>query len=388
VEPITAFREATRDWLQANCPIEMRAPPVEEERCWAGRKWQFSSEAQRVWFERMVAKRWTVPAWPVEFGGAGLSTEEALVLREEMARLRCRRPLDSLGIWMLGPALQRFGTEEQKRKFLPPIARGEVRWCQGYSEPEAGSDLANLRTRAEQHGDHFVINGSKIWTSFADQADWMFCLVRTDASTPKHGGISMVLIDMDTPGIVARPIRLIFGASHFCQVTLTDVRVPVENLVGPLNRGWDIAKYLLTQERGSIADNKVFLGEPSLGELAKRNFGMVDGRLDQSMLRNEIAAYEMDALALTSLLHRVAELRDSPALHPNFSSVVKFASAAVHQRKHELLVSIAGTDIIEGKDPGPLAAQDWLKSKGNTIEGGTSEIQLNIIARRILGLTG
>jgi len=385
MEDRSAFRESTRRWLETNCPMEMRAPPVEEERCWGGKKWHFHSESQRIWLERMVTKGWTAPAWSTEFGGAGLSPEEVLVLREEMARLRCRSPLDSLGIWMLGPALLKYGTEEQRRKHLPPIARGQIRWCQGYSEPEAGSDLASLRTRAERRGEQFVINGTKIWTSFANVADWMFCLVRTDPTSPKHDGISMVLIEMDTPGIDARPIKLIFGASAFCEVKLTDVKVPAENLVGPLNRGWDVAKYLLSRERGSIADNKVLMGDPPLGVLAKRAVGSADGRLDQSMLRTDIAAYEMDALALMSLLQRVAELRGSASLHPNFSSVVKYASAAVHQRKHELLVAINGTAAL-AQNADSLAAHDWLKSKGNSIEGGTSEIQLNIIAKRILEL--
>src|SRR5579862_8164928 len=240
---IDEFRREVGAWLEANCPPEMRRPLIEAERCWGGKRWIFHSDAQRLWLERMVSRGWTVPEWPKEFGGAGLSAEQASVLQQEMRRLNCRPPLDSLGIWMLGPALLKFGTDEQRRKHLPPIARGEIRWCQGYSEPEAGSDLASLKTRAEVRDGGFRVNGQKIWTSFADQADWMFCLVRTDTAVPKHKGISFLLIDMQTRGINAKPIQLIFGQSDFCETFFQDVAVPLENLVGALNQGWDVAKY-------------------------------------------------------------------------------------------------------------------------------------------------
>ena len=181
MENLENFRKETRAWLEANCPPEMRVPAqTEEDICWGGRRWVFQSEAQKLWLERMAAQGLTVPEWPREYGGGGLSRDEAEILRQEMRALRCRSPLDSFGIWMLGPALLKFGTEEQKREHLPQIARGEIRWCQGYSEPGAGSDLASLRTQAEDKGDHFLVNGSKIWTSYADKADWIFCLVRTD----------------------------------------------------------------------------------------------------------------------------------------------------------------------------------------------------------------
>src|SRR6266568_2960248 len=247
------FRGEVRSWLEKNCPPEMRRPSLnEDDVCWGGRKPSFQSDAQRVWLERMGERGWTVPEWPKQYGGGGLTREEAKVLREEMARLHCRAALTSFGIWMLGPALLKYGSEAQKRKYLPEIARGEIRWCQGYSEPNAGSDLASLQTKAEDKADHFLVNGQKIWTSYADRADWIFCLVRTDFAAKKHEGISFLLFDMASPGVSTTPISLISGKSPFCQTFFHDVKVPKGNLVGERNKGWEIAKYLLTHERESI----------------------------------------------------------------------------------------------------------------------------------------
>ena len=206
------FRQQTRIWLEQNCPAEMRQPMLsEEEVCWGGRNWKFGSEAQQVWLQRMAAQGWTVPTWPREYGGGGLTAEEGKVLAQEMGAMGCRAPLNSFGIWMLGPALLKFGTEAQKLEHMPKIARGEIRWCQGYSEPNAGSDLASLQAKAEDRDDHFIVNGQKIWTSYADQADWIFCLVRTDAAAKKHTGISFVLFDMAIKGVSTKPIQLISG---------------------------------------------------------------------------------------------------------------------------------------------------------------------------------
>jgi acyl-CoA dehydrogenase len=214
-DSLETFRRDTRAWLEANCPPEMRQPPrTEADICWGGQRFKFQSEAQRLWLQRMGERGWTMPTWPREYGGGGLSHREAAILREEMAALRCRAPLQSFGIWMLGPALLKYGSEEQKRHYLPQITRGEIRWCQGYSEPNAGSDLASLATRAEVRDEGFVINGQKVWTSYADEADWIFCLVRTDTAK-KHTGISFLLIDMASPGVSTRPIRLISGKSPF-----------------------------------------------------------------------------------------------------------------------------------------------------------------------------
>jgi alkylation response protein AidB-like acyl-CoA dehydrogenase len=249
---LSAFRAETRAWLEANCPAEMRTPASgEEDVCWGGRKGRYN-EAQMTWLARMGERGWTVPTWPREYGGGGLDAEQAKVLAQEMKALGCRSPHSNFGIWMLGPALMKFGTHEQKLEHLPKIARGEIRWCQGYSEPNAGSDLASLQTRAEDRGDHYLVNGQKIWTSYADQADWIFCLVRTDTGK-KHEGISFVLFDMTTVGVETRPIKLISGSSPFCETFFTDVKVPKEQLVGRLNGGWEIAKRLLQYGRQNIS---------------------------------------------------------------------------------------------------------------------------------------
>nr|MCU0923774.1 acyl-CoA dehydrogenase family protein [Burkholderiaceae bacterium] len=233
------FRAETRAWLEANCPPEMRlAVRGEEDYCWGGRNPKFQSEAQRLWLQRMGERGWTVPTWPREYGGGGLSPAEAAVLQQEMRALGCRPALWSFGIWMLGPALLKFGNEAQKREHLPKIARGEIRWCQGYSEPNAGSDLASLATRAKDRGDHYLVNGQKIWTSYADQADWIFCLVRTDTAAKKHTGISFVLFDMASPGVSTKPITLISGKSPFCETFFDNVRVEKHNLVGQPGGGW------------------------------------------------------------------------------------------------------------------------------------------------------
>src|SRR5574338_1623925 len=211
---LDSFRTDTRAWLKANCPAEMRQPIRSEgDMCWGGRNWTFASDAQRQWLEVMAERGWTVPDWPREHGGGGLTPEQAIVLKEEMARIGARQPLYSFGISMLGPALLKFGTEEQKRHYLPEIARGEIRWCQGYSEPGSGSDLAGLQTKAEDRGDHWLVNGQKVWTSYADKADWIFCLVRTSTES-KQGGISFLLFDMDTAGVSTKPILLIRSEEH------------------------------------------------------------------------------------------------------------------------------------------------------------------------------
>src|SRR5205809_5161004 len=250
---LETFRTQTRAWLDANCPAEMRTPiRSEADICWGGRNWTYQSDAQRSWLQAMAERGWTVPDWPEDYGGGGLSPEEARVLKQEMARINARSPLTSFGISMLGPALLKYGTEEQKKHYLPEIARGEIRWCQGYSEPGAGSDLAGLQTKCEDMGDHWLVNGQKVWTSYADKADWCFCLVRTDASK-KHEGISFVLIDMATPGVETRPIQLISGESPFCETFFTGVKIPKGNLVGKINGGWEIAKRLLQYERQNIS---------------------------------------------------------------------------------------------------------------------------------------
>jgi alkylation response protein AidB-like acyl-CoA dehydrogenase len=247
---LETFRAETRAWLEENCPASIRTPMPEREMPWGGRNASYPNPDTKVWMDNMASKGWTAPTWPAEYGGGGLSKEENKILQEELARIKARPALTSFGLWMLGPALLEFASEEQKKKYIGEIVRGEIRWCQGYSEPGAGSDLAGLQTKAEDKGDHYLVNGQKVWTSYADQCDWIFCLVRTDNSV-KHDGISFLLIDMDDAGVEARPIKLISGSSPFCETFLTDVKVPKENLVGELNKGWTIAKRLLEHERWS-----------------------------------------------------------------------------------------------------------------------------------------
>lgn len=393
MDELLAFRQEARAWLEQNCPPEMRTPMGSDaDITWGGRKMQFRSEAQRVWLERMAARGWTVPEWPLEYGGGGLSREQARVLRQEMEALGCRVPLQSFGIWMLGPALLKYGTEEQKREHLPPIARGEIRWCQGYSEPNAGSDLASLQTRAEDRGDHFLVNGQKVWTSYADKADWIFCLVRTDFGASKHQGISFVLFDMDSPGVSTRPITLISGKSPFCETFFDNVRVEKRNLVGELNGGWTIAKYLLTHERDMIGAMGERARPPALGQFAARAVGLDDaGRLDDPLLRADVARFEVDEAAFRLLLERSGDLARQGKAHPAFSSVLKYYGAELNKRRYELLIAAGGSAALEWEGErsreGELARQ-WLRSKANSIEGGTAEVQLNVIAKRILGLPG
>jgi len=389
---LAAFRAETRAWLQANCPPEMRQPMAsEEDVCWGGRKFRPSSPAQKLWLDRMAARGWTVPTWPQAYGGAGLSSLQAKVLAQEMRALNCRSPLNSFGIWMLGPALLKFGTEAQKLEHLPPIARGEIRWCQGYSEPNAGSDLASLATKAEDMGDHFVVNGQKIWTSYADKADWIFCLVRTDTSN-KHNGISFVLFDMASPGVRTQPILLISGASPFCETFFDNVRVEKRNLVGTLNKGWDVAKYLLGHERemiGSIGDRAA--ARP-LGLQAAAAIGLdAQGRLADPLLRAQIAEFEVDEAAFRLMMERAGDLARGKQAHPALPSMLKYYGAELNKRRWELMMGVFGADALEWESDRSRhgdRARTWLRTKANSIEGGTSEVQLNIISKRILELPG
>lgn len=387
---LETFRMETREWLEANCPASMRTPVTSFEDIYTGgRKPEVAIPEQPLWCERMAERGWTVPHWPREYGGGGLAGDELKVLREEMERIGARRPLDSFGISMLGPALLKFGSEKQKLEHLPPICRGEIRWCQGYSEPGAGSDLASLQTRAEDRGDHYIINGQKVWTSYADKADWIFCLVRTDNTGSKHEGISFVLFDMDQPGVSTRPIRLISGSSPFCETFFDDARAEKRNLVGEEGQGWTIAKYLLTHEREMISAFGTASGQ-SLGKAALKQFGAdAQGRLDNGMLRADIARYELDKLAFGATMARVGdEVKAGHGLGPA-SSIFKYYGTELNKRRNELNVAVGGEHALgwSGDDyDGGAVVRSFLRSKGNSIEGGTSEVQLNIVAKRVLGL--
>ena len=387
------FRAETRAWLEANCPPEMREPiRSEKDSVWGGRDQSAMTPAQKKWMDAMGAKGWTVPDWPKEYGGGGLSAAETKILREEMAKLRCRNPLSSFGISMLGPALLKYGTEEQKKEHLPKIARGEIRWCQGYSEPNAGSDLASLATSAEDKGDHFLINGQKIWTSYANYADWIFCLVRTD-KTNKHKGISFVLFDMRTPGVSTKPILLISGYSPFCETFFDNVKVPKENLVGELNKGWDVAKYLLGHEREMISNMGLGGGGRNpLIEGAIATIGLDhDGRLADPLLRAKIAEFEVRSKAFAAQSERFIDELKAGRAHPAQPSMMKYYGTELNKARHELLMASGGSDNLEWESErsrGGAPARDWLRTKANSIEGGTSEVQLNIISKRILELPG
>jgi len=380
-----------RAWLEENCPREVTGPfDPERDMVWGGRKWVFRSEAQRIWLQRMASRGWTVPTWPIECGGAGLSAAQAQVLREEMARLQSWVPLYSFGITMLGPVLLAFGDEEQKRRHLPRIARGEIRWCQGFSEPQAGSDLASLRTRAEDQGDHFLVNGQKIWTSYADQCDWIFCLVRTNPTAKKQAGISFLLIDMQSPGVTTRPVEMISGESPFCETFLTDVRVPKENLIGPVDHGWEIAKFLLGHERESIGSASSLFDLTSLLPVAVQRAEADGGALRSAALRTDIVRAEIDTRAYQLTLRRYSEeMHADNALLGDRASILKYYGAELNKRRAELLLQLGSLASLQQPATGldsHSAARRWLRSKGNSIEGGTSEIMLDIIARRILRL--
>lgn len=384
------FRLEVRAWLEENCPAEMRTPIQGDwDVCWGGRNFKFQSDAQKVWLERMAAKGWTVPTWPTEYGGAGLSRAEEKVVLSEMRKIKARSPLTSFGIWMLGPALLKFGNDSQKAEHLPQIARGEIRWCQGYSEPNAGSDLAALATKAEDKGDHWIVNGQKVWTSYADQADWIFCLVRTDNTKGKHYGISFVLFDMETPGVEARPIKLISGRSPFCETFFEDVKVLKTNLIGEENKGWTIAKYLLTHEREGIGAGNDSMRP--LHEIAAMSIGLDGDRLADPMLRTKIAETEIDEWAFgLTMARKLAESKAGQSMGAD-SSMLKYYGTELNKRKFELMMDSAGHDGLEwesdrSKD-GKLA-RGWLRTKANSIEGGTSEVQLNIISKHILQLPG
>ncbi|MFC1695735.1 acyl-CoA dehydrogenase family protein [Pseudomonadota bacterium] len=388
-----SFRQQVRDWLEINCPESMRRPYRNEaEACWGGRNCVFYSEDQKNWLERMVSKGWTVPAWPKEYGGAGLDREQAKILKEELKRINARPPLESFGISMLGPPLLKYGTEAQRQQHLPPIARGEIRWAQGYSEPNAGSDLASLQMRADDMGDHFNVNGSKVWTSYGELGDWMFCLVRTDFEAPKHKGISFVMFDMTTEGVSTRPIKLISGKSPFTETFLENVRVEKDQVIGAINDGWTIAKYLLSHEREMIAGSGISAsGSLPVSQSAVKTIGTENGILKNTMLRTDIARFEIDERCLGLTIERARDEVKAGVSLGAAASMFKYYGTELNKRRYELLMSIGGHDALvwEGdKSRDGYLPKMWLRTKGNSIEGGTSEIQLNIVAKRILGLPG
>ena len=373
----------------------MRTATPEDEVIWGGRSQHFKNPDSKVWLQRMAERGWTAPTWPKQYGGGGLSFDEERILQQELARAKARTPLNSFGIWMLGPALLEYANEEQKLEYLPKIVRGEIRWCQGYSEPSHGSDLAALQTKAEDMGDYYLVNGSKIWTSYADEADWIFCLVRTEPNVPKHQGISFLLFDMASEGISTSPIELISGSSPFCQTFFDDVKVPKQQLVGELNNGWTIAKRLLQHERNMVAgiggNSALGASGRKLEDVAKQYLGERDGRIDDAVIRHQVTSHRLNDRAFQLTLARSAEEAKAGSSNGHLASVFKYYGTEQNKRKYEIMLETMGTQGVgwQGSafDHRELAtARQWLRSKANSIEGGTSEVQLNVIAKRVLGL--
>ena len=388
---LAAFRKDIAAWIEEACPASLRGRALGEDSIvWGGKRWAFAHADQKDWFDAAVAKGMTAPMWPTEVGGAGLTRPEEKIYREEMARLNAPPPLESFGLWMLGPALLHFGTPEQKAMHLPPVVRGEIRWCQGYSEPGAGSDLANVQTRAEDMGDHWLVNGQKIWTSYADKADWIFALVRTDRNAPKHKGISFMLIDMASEGVTTRPIRLISGKSPFCETFFDNVKVPKDYgaggsaIVGEMNRGWDVAKYLLTHEREMIGGGaRALLGGRSMGEF----IGSLEESVAQDpVIRAEAMALEIDSLAFALTMERYKDRAEGGKGVGDASAMLKYYGTELNKRRYELLMSASGSAGVEWDGPHGSLAPEWLRTKANSIEGGTSEVMLDILSKRVLGM--
>jgi len=391
-EGLDAFRDEVRSWLASNFPPSLKGKGAI---MFAEGRGPTEPDFLR-WKKATAEKGWGTPTWPKQYGGAGLSRAEARVLQEEMNRIGAFSPIGGMGVAMFGPTLLEYGNEEQKKRHVPPIVKGELRWCQGYSEPGAGSDLASLRTQAVDKGDHFLVNGQKIWTSGAQWADWCFCLVRTD-NTRKQEGISFLMIDMKTPGIETRPIRLISGSSPFCETFFTDVKVPKENLLGPLNGGWTVGKRLLQFERdgqgGSNRGANMRGGDNrSVDEIAKLYVGVDDeGRIADRDLRSRVAGHLMDTDATRLTVKRMAEAARGNQGPSAASSFMKNAAAKVAQDRAELVLEIMGAQGLGWEGEGFAseeinATRNWLAGKAMSIYGGSNEIQNNIIAKRILGL--
>jgi alkylation response protein AidB-like acyl-CoA dehydrogenase len=387
---VETFRAEAKDWLEKNFPPSLKGVEVAMQ----GAVGKLDGDA-KLWRDRMGEKGWGTPTWPKQYGGGGLTSAETRVLQSEMNKIGARNPIGGMGTMMFGPTLLEYGNEAQKQRHIPPIVKGELRWCQGYSEPGAGSDLAALQTKAEDKGDHFLVNGQKIWTSGAQYAQWCFCLVRTDPKH-KHEGISFLLIDMDDPGIEVRPIKLISGASPFCETFFTDVKVPKENLVGPLNGGWTIGKRLLQHERSGLSGGGGSAGRfasgKSIDQLAKEYVGVDDtGRIADPDLRSRIIRHQMEAKAFMLTLARAAAEAKGNAGPSAATSIMKNVGSKVGQERAELALEIMGSQGLGWEGDGFNGEEleqvrNWLGGKATTIYGGSAEIQNNIIAKRILGL--
>ena len=391
-----AFRESTRAWIREHAPKSLYGTRKGRfDGYWGGRTERPAPDVKR-WFDAALERRLTAPTWPTEFGGGGLSRDEGRIFDELLADLDLPPPLVGVGLTMIGPTLLDYGTDEQKREHIPAIVRGEIRWAQGYSEPGAGSDLASLSTRAVRDGEEFVVTGQKTWTTYANKSDWIFALVRTSTQGKKQVGITFLLIDMATAGVSTRPIELISGWSPFCETFFDEVRVPARNVVGKVDAGWTVGKALLGYERSMIGEamsGELAGAEETLVERARRALGARHGALPDETLRLEIARTAMDIECFALAIERLGQtVKEGQKPGPE-SSTLKIVGSDLKQRRWDLGVRIAGPDGL-GWDGAPFDDQDlrttreWLRSRANTIEGGSSEIQLNIIAKQVLGLGG
>jgi acyl-CoA dehydrogenase len=384
---LKVFRTDTRKWIGDNFPPSLeRLGPLHNP---TEATVRHESDDYRRWVRAMGEKGWGVPSWPIEYDGGGLNTEQTEIVLEELARVGAFNPIAGLGVMILGPTLLEFGTEEQKRRHLPPIARGECRWCQGFSEPGAGSDLASLQTRCEDFGDHWLVNGQKLWTSFAHIADWCFCLVRTDTSR-KQGGITFLLINMRTDGVQARPIKLINGASHFCELFLNDVKVQKSETVGEINGGWTVAKHLLQHERNSLSKERK--ANLDLVPLAREYVGVDSaGRLADPDMRQRLIDHLITNLAFEHTMRRRAVLLDCGQTDAIAVSSLKNIGARVAQERSDLAVEILGHRSLgwsgsDYRDEEIGIVRAWLYSKAFSIYGGSHEVQNNITAKQVLNL--
>ncbi|WP_293907640.1 acyl-CoA dehydrogenase family protein [Phenylobacterium sp.] len=387
---LDAFRAEARAWLEANYPQSLRDDPDAGTRMMMGGV-QPTGDAL-AWKQRMAEQGWGTPTWPKTYGAGGLTGPEARVLGQEMDRVGAYNPMVGMGLSMFGPTLLEYGTEAQKQRHIPPIVKGELRWCQGYSEPGAGSDLASLTTKCEDAGDHWKINGSKIWTSGAQYADWCFCLVRTDTSK-KHEGISFVLIDMRQPGVETRPIKLIAGSSPFCETFFTDARAEKDDMLGPLNGGWTVGKRLLQHERSGQGGSRMMGGGGlSVPELAKKYVGAdAHGRIADADLRTRIAAHQINAKAHALTILRAMDEAKGNVNPSATTSVMKNSGTWIGQNRSELMLEIMGHQGLgwegEAFDKDEIeTVRAWLSGKATTIFGGSQEVQSNIVSKRILGL--
>ena len=389
---LESFRQEIRSWLEENCPASMRTPMREDEFPAPGRHATYKNPDTKLWMDRCAERGYTAPSWPTEYGGAGFDKDQIIIWQQEVRRINARLPLGGMGVLMLGPALLDYGNEAQRAEHLPKIARGEIRWCQGYSEPGAGSDVASLRTSAVEDGDDFIVNGQKTWTSSANYADWMFCLVRTEPDASKHEGISFILFDMTTPGVTVRPILLISGLSPFCETFLDNVRVQKTNLVHERGQGWTVGKRLLQYERSAQGGMGGSQNQRSLEDYAVDYLGRDDsGKVADAEIRTTVLEHRMNDRAMDLTRRRIREESATGMAPGALTSMLKYYSSELKKDRLEMLRSIMGTQSLgwEGEsfaDEELMTTRAWLRSKANSIEGGTSEIQLNIIAKRILGL--